>query len=121
MSRSPSPPLSPTAESHMADLECAFDLVEQLMQPESTRRITPRSALYHPFLESEPEDDELFPHPFGEGACGARHFVDDVTEEPCVRIRLRDGTDEVKRLVAGEGIAVGRNACEFHQIEYTYS
>jgi len=93
------------------------------MQPESTRRMTPREALYHPFLAdpSEPEDDEFFPHPFGEGICGVWHHLDEVTEEPCVRMNLdaeEDGGVEVRRVMAGEGIAIGRWPCEFHQREY---
>lgn len=92
------------------------------MQPESTRRITPRGALYHPFLAEEPEDDEHFPHPFGEGICGDWHFIDDVTEEPCVKVSLDAGDAEVKRLVAGQGIAIGRYPCEFHRAEeYCYT
>jgi cell division control protein 7 len=109
-----------TAESYHADLELAFDLLEQLMQPESTRRITPRGALYHPFLDHDPEDDEFFPHPFGEGVCGEGHFIDEVTEEPCVKVRTGGETYEVKRLVAGEGIAIGMHPCEYHRSEYGY-
>jgi cell division control protein 7 len=95
------------------------------MHPESTRRLTPRDALYHPFLADpfEPEDDEFFPHPFGEGVCGDLHHLDEVTEEPCVRIGCGfdgdgDGDGEVRRVMAGEGIAIGRWPCEFHRREY---
>lgn len=113
----------PTPESHARDIDSAFDLLEGLMHPESTRRMTPRDALYHPFLAdpSEPEDDEFFPHPFGEGVCGDWHHLDEVTEEPCVRINLGmdgEGGGEVRRVIAGEGIAIGRWPCEFHRREY---
>ncbi|KAG9317328.1 kinase-like domain-containing protein, partial [Chiua virens] len=66
-------------ESHRADVANALSLLKQLMEPESHRRITPRGALYHPFLAdpSEPEDDELFPHPSGEGvAIGKERFYE---------------------------------------------
>lgn len=111
-------PALPTAESHRADVEAAFSLLAEVMQPESTRRITPRGALYHPFLAdpSEPEDDELFPHQFGEGVCGKWHFVDSVTEDQCVIIH-DGGKEQARRVVAGEGIAIGRWPCEFHRKE----
>jgi cell division control protein 7 len=113
----------PTPESHAQDVDAAFDLLEGLMHPESTRRITPRDALYHPFLAdpAEPEDDEFFPHPFGEGVCGDWHHLDEVTEEPCVKINFDvdgAGEGEVRRVMAGEGIAIGRWPCEFHRREY---
>ncbi|KAF8646093.1 hypothetical protein AX16_007393 [Volvariella volvacea WC 439] len=85
--------LSPS--DHRREIEHAFNLVERLMHPESVYRITPREALYHPFL-AEPageddddaliEDDEFVPHPFGQGACGEMHFHDEVTGGPCVRV-----------------------------------
>ena len=66
------------------------------MEPESNRRITPKNALAHPFLKEaeEPDDDEFVPHRFAEGVCGRYHFFDEVTNEPCVRIRKRKKTDE---------------------------
>ncbi|KII94691.1 hypothetical protein PLICRDRAFT_33505 [Plicaturopsis crispa FD-325 SS-3] len=126
-SRSPSPaPSSPAQvapdEAHAAELDAAFDLLDQLMHPESTRRITPRGALYHPFLADPdaPEDDEFFPHPFGEGVCGEAHFIDPDTDEPRVRIGLGDGRYVVKSLLAGEGVAIGRHPCEYHEAEFGY-
>ncbi|KAG6329119.1 hypothetical protein ID866_9971 [Astraeus odoratus] len=122
-SRSPSPATHdipyPTQESHHEDIENALSLLERLMDPDSTRRITPRGALYHPFLadSSEPEDDDIFPHPFGEGKCRKYHFIDEVTEEPCVLVNV-DGEERVRSLVAGEGIAIGKNPCEFHRREF---
>ncbi|KAL4081511.1 kinase-like domain-containing protein [Scleroderma yunnanense] len=121
-SRLQSPPMAhvqPTQDSHNEDIENALSLLEKLMEPDSTRRMTPRDALYHPFLAdpSEVEDDELFPHPFGEGRCRRYHFVDEVTEEPCVLVSV-DGHERVRRLVAGEGIAIGNNPCEFHMEEF---
>lgn len=108
----------PSEESHTTDIANAIDLVEQLLQPESIKRITPRKALYHPFLHdpSEPGDDEYFPHPWGQGICSKYHFVDDVTEELCVRVRVPGRSmSEVRVLQAGEGIAIGRDPCEFHK------
>ncbi|KAF9238794.1 kinase-like protein [Melanogaster broomeanus] len=109
----------PTQESHETDVENALSLLEHLMEPESTRRMTPRDALYHPFLAdpSQHEDDELFPHPFGEGVCRKYHFLDEVTEEPCVLVDV-DGREKVRRLVAGEGMAIGSQPCEFHREEF---
>ncbi|KAI6130273.1 kinase-like protein [Pisolithus croceorrhizus] len=118
-SSSPAPVALPSQESHNRDIENALSLLESLMEPDSTRRITPRGALYHPFLAdpSEPEDDDLFPHPFGEGVCGRYHYTDKVTEEPCVLVNV-DGKESVRRLVAGEGIAIGKDPCEFHRKEF---
>ncbi|KAI9574815.1 kinase-like protein [Boletus coccyginus] len=109
----------PTEELHRADVENALSLLKQLMEPESHRRITPRGALYHPFLAdpSQPEDDELFPHPSGEGLCQKYHFKDAVTEEHCVLLHT-DGQEKVRRLVAGEGIAIGSAPCEFHERDF---
>jgi cell division control protein 7 len=104
------------------------------MSPESVRRITPKDALSHPFLKEpdEMDDDEFVPHRFGEGVCGSLHFLDEVTDEPCVKVkktRKRDaaegeGDEEdemvVRRLMAGEGIAVGNMPCEFHTEELGY-
>ncbi|KAF9060312.1 kinase-like domain-containing protein, partial [Rhodocollybia butyracea] len=156
----------PSQEQHVKDVSNALTLVESLLHPWSTKRITPRDALYHPFLhtysdsrrdagnmvgedtdmepvvdadaeiEAEPEDDEFFPHPFGEGVCGKFHFRDEV-EIPCVYIYAEDATVEedddvaffasghderkqmvVRRLESGEGIAIGRQPCEFHRVGY---
>ncbi|KAG1752500.1 kinase-like protein [Suillus paluster] len=112
-----STPAPPTPNSHRADVEAALSLLAEVMHPESTRRITPRGALYHPFLAdpSEPEDDDLFPHQFGDGVCGKWHFVDE-GDEQCVIIY--DGEEEkVRRVMSGEGIAIGRWPCEFHRKE----
>ncbi|KAG7097514.1 hypothetical protein E1B28_004857 [Marasmius oreades] len=75
--------------------------------------------------DSEPSDDEFFPHPFGKGVCGKYHFRDGVTEEPFVHVYANEGehtsserTMEVLRLVSGEGVAIGRQPCEFHRVGY---
>jgi hypothetical protein len=66
-------------------------------------------------------DDEFVPHPWAsrESACGHLHFKDDVTERLCVRIREEgeDGEERERVLVvmSGEGIAIGRDGCEFHK------
>ncbi|KAI0089224.1 kinase-like domain-containing protein [Irpex rosettiformis] len=136
-SRSPTPERgahTPSEEAYTRDIDNALDLLEKLMESESIKRITPRNALGHPFLKEpdEPDDDEFVPHRFGEGVCGKLHFLDEVTDEPCVRIRKpkktdsmdikTEGKDEmiVKRLAAGEGIAIGRMPCEFHREEFGY-
>ena len=62
-------------------------------------------------------DDEFVPHPFGEGACREWHFRDDVTEQPYVKVAVEgdERREETLTLVAGEGIAIGRQPCEFHK------
>lgn len=107
-------------QDHETDVEQALDLLERLLHPESIKRITPRQALYHPFLQEGGDkkgDDAFFPHPFGEGVCGEWHFVDQVTEEFRVRIRTEDGGTSVIPVMAGEGMAMGDEPCEFHRGE----
>ncbi|KAI0337903.1 kinase-like protein [Trametopsis cervina] len=136
VSRSPTPQPrmeAPSEESYSRDIDAALDLLERLMHPEATRRITPKEALSHPFLKDaeDPDDDEFVPHRFGEGVCGSLHFLDEVTEEPCIRVyKVRKGSEggvleqehemEVRRLVSGEGVAIGRMPCEFHRAELGY-
>lgn len=105
------------AQDHETDVEQALDLLERLLHPESIKRITPRQALYHPFLLESEGDDALFPHPFGEGVCGEWHFIDTVTEELRVRIWTEGGKTSVIPVMAGEGVAIGNEPCEFHQGE----
>lgn len=112
-------------EAYLADLESAFDLLEQLLNPDCTRRITPEKALYHAFLappSPEEQDNEFFPHPFGKGVCSEDHYLDDVTNYPWVRykVRLENGEWKWERrcLLAGEGIAIGKQPCEFHREEF---
>ena len=87
----PPPPASPSANPRSSpipsnndgELELAVDLLEKLLDPESTQRITARDALYHPFLaefnEFDPGeiakkgDDAFFPHPAGTGVCSEYH------------------------------------------------
>lgn len=122
--RSPSPNTllaPPTPEEYAEDIDAAFDLLEGLMNPDSTRRLEPKQALYHRFLADpeEPGDDEFFPHPFGLGICGEWHHVDEVTDEFCVKVNIDDeGNGEMIRVAAGEGIAIGNWPCEFHRKEF---
>lgn len=109
-------------------MDAALDLVERLMQSEATRRITPKEALAHPFLQDpdEPDDDEFVPHQFGEGVCAELHFYDETTDEPCVKVRRkkvrgnREEDMEIRQLLPGEGIAIGNMPCEFHEEELGY-
>lgn len=139
----PRPPSTPgilSAAAHRAEIEAALDLLEHILHPESTKRMTPRRALAHPFLrgsssagldEYDPEedsadDDEFAPHVFGapESVCHEWHSRDPVTEVPSVRVVVPCGCgcgrefEEVRNLVAGEGIAIGRQPCEFHRDFY---
>lgn len=109
-----------------------MDLLEKLLIPESIHRITARDALYHPFLaESEacaPDDDvqtsdtarlgddAFFPHPPGEGLCAKYHEADIYLTEHRVSIPRpgANGQTEVRVVQAGEGLAIGFRACEFH-------
>ncbi|KAJ3806815.1 kinase-like protein [Lentinula aff. lateritia] len=142
----------PSQKQHEEDIDNALDLIEGLLHPLCTKRLTPRSALYHPFLhcssnrrqreadpmvdedtdmefgvdedldeEVEPEDDEFFPHPFGEGVCRKWHARDEVGA-PYVCIYAQDDFNRRKKvwhsLTSGEGIAIGKQPCEFHKICY---
>ncbi|KAJ7092563.1 kinase-like domain-containing protein [Mycena epipterygia] len=114
---------SAARDAHKRDVEFAFSFLQGLLEPEAHKRTTPRDALTHPFLLDidEPADDEMFPHPFGEGVCERYHFVDEVTEEQFVKVYepLRPGQSVrrlgTKRLAPGQGIAIGRQPCEFHK------
>ena len=57
------------------------------------------------------------PAGLGEGVCGEWHFVDPVTEEFRVRIRTEEGCVSVIPVMAGEGMAIGNEPCEFHREE----
>lgn len=177
-------------------LPLAYDLLEKLMHPDLTKRITARGALFHPFLVetvSTPgsedadvdmenggierrectdattgrvhvvEGDDLYvPHPYGEGVCRNGHWADEETgeqlcfvilpeqpkkmkrssdaekqrrrEERAARKSMKERqlgiftiemTDEtgtsrsvkvkLRKLMAGEGIAIGLEPCEFHR------
>ncbi|OCH94542.1 kinase-like protein [Obba rivulosa] len=121
---SPAPELAIPPEEHAADITAALDFLEGVMHPESTRRLTPREALAHPFLR-EPDapadaDDAFAPHPFGEGICAHWHL--ETEDGQYVRVRV-NGVEMERRVAAGEGIAIGRQPCEFHrdQVEYGLS
>ena len=93
-------------------IDLALDLLNHLMEPDSTKRFTPKQALSHPWLRMglpENYDDEFFPHPTGEGVCKDMHFFDETDAHHIV-------VNSTQRyLVAGEGIAIGNSPCEFHQ------
>ncbi|RDB20032.1 Cell cycle serine/threonine-protein kinase hsk1 [Hypsizygus marmoreus] len=113
---------APTRASHRAEIESAFDLLEKLMHPESTKRLTPDRALAHEFLragsdgafDEAADDDEFVPHLFDEGVCREWHFRDEVTDAPCVKVSTPCGcgcgetVEEILTLVSGEGVAIGR-------------
>ncbi|KAF8213218.1 kinase-like protein [Mycena galopus ATCC 62051] len=110
-------------EAHKRDVNLAFSLLQGLLEPEAHRRTTPQKALEHEFLREsdEPADEELFPHPFGQGVCHKFHCVDPVTEEPGIKVYEppRSGQTErrllMRQLEPGQGIAIGRQPCEFHK------
>lgn len=97
---------------HRVDVENAINLLKATLEPESTKRITARDALYHPFLidPSQPEDDELFPHPWGQGVCGEHHDRCYLTGELQIWF---DG--EMFKVKAGQYTAIGSKPCEFHK------
>ncbi|KAG6831976.1 hypothetical protein H0H87_003119 [Tephrocybe sp. NHM501043] len=139
--RSSSPPMAsdagifpnimqvPSAQSHRRQVESAIDLAELLMNPFSVRRPTPEEALAHPFLRGEEgdfdeaaDDDEFEPHLFGEGVCGQWHQINEVGNyEVKVQVRCdcepgcEDFIEEVIQVEPGQGVAIGRQPCEFHQ------
>ena len=95
----------------------ALDLLEKMLNPDATRRVQPRNALKHPFLSEEVEgvyDDDTFPHAFGGGVCGDLHYYDDDTGDACVQLPREDGSTQVRRVLSGEGLAIGNLPCEFH-------
>ncbi len=114
--RTPSPTPS-EADRYSAEIDVALDFLEKAMEPDSTRRMTPRDALIHSFLRDPDaeEDDEYVPHPFGDGMCGALHEVDGA-DDLCVKVRVegRDGW-VTRKVQPGEGIAIGQRPCEYHQ------
>lgn len=113
-------------------VNAAVNLLERCLNPFSIERITAREAMYHPFLAldewerenidnpdpvmlQEREDDELFPHPPGEGVCSNYHYYDSDEEEWKVLI----GEDEEAEwfpITGGEGQAIGTQPCEFHSV-----
>ena len=112
-----SSPIVAIEESHKAEIALALDLLEKILNPDATRRIQPRNALAHPFLSEEAEgifDDDAFPHAFGGGVCGDLHYYDDDTGDACVQLPQVDGSLQVKRVLSGEGLAIGNSPCEFH-------
>ncbi|KAJ7600295.1 kinase-like protein [Mycena floridula] len=119
-STSPEPTIS-MEEIHKQQVAEALDLVTKLLEPDLLERYTPAKALAHPFLkdQDDPDDENFFPHPFGEGGpCQQLHFRDPVTEAPCVKLRtIENGIKEdyVKTVTSGEGIAIGNMPCEFHE------
>jgi cell division control protein 7 len=110
-------------EAHKRDVDLAFSLLQGLLEPEAYKRTTPKDALAHEFLleVDEPADEEMFPHPFGQGVCKAYHLIDQVTEEPCVVLYESPQTGQTTRhrrtrpVAPGQGIAIGRQPCEFHK------
>ncbi|KAI0775876.1 kinase-like protein [Trametes elegans] len=118
--RAPSPTPSEAAR-YSAEIDDALDFLEKAMEPESIRRMTPRMALYHPFLRGRgdadgPGDDAFMPMPWGHGVCADLHWEDDETGELYVRVRVEGRRELVLRKVRpGEGIAIGGQPCEFHQ------
>lgn len=113
---SPSP-IVVSEETHKAEIALALDLLEKMLNPDATKRIQPRNALGHPFLSEEAEgiyDDDSFPHGFGGGVCGDLHYYDEDTGDACVQLPQKDGTVQVRRVLSGEGLAIGNSPCEFH-------
>ena len=105
-------------------LKHAVDLLDKCLDPDNVIRITARGALYHPFLAPDEEeragkptngtmergDDELFPHPPGQGVCADLHWRD---QETCTWMAVDlEGKERV--LQAGEGQAIGYMGCEVH-------
>ena len=96
-----------------------LDFLELIMEPESTRRLTPNRALHHRFLRESapgvPEEADVVPHAPGHGACGSLHFQNE-SKEHCAHVKVpgREGW-VVKRLRPGEGVPIGKEPCELHR------
>ncbi|KAH7098774.1 kinase-like protein [Auriculariales sp. MPI-PUGE-AT-0066] len=105
----------------------ALDLLDKCLEPEATRRITARDALYHDFLrtgavgveegedagmyyDAGEEDDTTFVHPPGRGACASLHRKDEVTGQWHALV----GAKVWKSLAPGEGLCIGWHACPLH-------
>jgi cell division control protein 7 len=67
----------PSVERHSKEMKQAFHFLESVLHFESTKRLTPRKALYHPFLEEAGclEDDTYAPNTPGNGVCRELHQV----------------------------------------------
>lgn len=78
----------PSPERYTKDLSHALELLECLLNPESTKRILPRDALSHAFLK-EPgnsTDDDFEPKVLRQAVCRALHHADDVTGDVFVEV-----------------------------------
>ncbi|KAF8180184.1 kinase-like protein [Pholiota molesta] len=109
----------PSAERHTRELRLAFHFLEQVLQVESTKRYTPRKALYHTFLDEAGADgdDQFVPHPIGAGVCGAHHELDSrgvhwARDEEGAKGHM---VEEQIELQAGEGVPIGQKPCEYHR------
>ncbi|KAF7310774.1 Kinase-like protein [Mycena chlorophos] len=127
-SKSGTPPVDDSIrESHKRDVDLAFSLLDGLLEPEACRRMTPSQALAHAFLRDDgPDEHDTLPHPFKSGVCAKYHIVDNVTEEPSVLVfePLQPGQTArrlgTRGVAPGQGIAIGREPCEFHQDSALY-
>jgi cell division control protein 7 len=117
-------PRIPASAGQETLLKHAVNLLDKCLDPDSVTRITARGALYHPFLAPDDEervgqptngimerdDDELFPHPPGQGVCADLHWRDQETGTwMAVDLERKE-----RVLQAGEGQAIGYMGCELH-------
>jgi len=144
---------SPEKAKYDKDLSDAFNLLQGLLDPLSTTRMTPAAALAHPFLAEYDEqgklidDDDFVPHLPGEGTCREFHNIDKVSGSHHAKVQVQcfcdelvnlDDEDDVHgdedgvvhqegcpgwveqsvELEMGEGVAIGRRPCEFHEGYY---
>jgi cell division control protein 7 len=115
ISENPTTPSKPDANAqayalqrHQREFQFIFRLLEKILHPESTKRCTPQTALFHPMLAETAAtaplpplsdacakvlggklregDDVYFPHMPGNGICGDWHFKDEVTEVDFVKV-----------------------------------
>ncbi|KAG8735217.1 hypothetical protein FRC10_010876 [Ceratobasidium sp. 414] len=121
---------------HKALIDEALNLLEQCLALDATKRITAQAALHHPFLSLKPvkpqgaliplqsgeqaigmlSDDELAPHPPGQGSCAALHWLD-ATEESAGHmwgVQLRGGNTQLVRADDPKARCVGRKPCQYH-------
>ena len=145
--RSPTPDPNPSGAvsdssnpTTSEDVSNALSLLDELLNHDSTARITARDALYHPFLveesssrestssevklkpksksrkrvqDMEDGDDSCVPQRRGEGKCGALHWIEEGTEAHYVKVYVNI-EEFILKVPAGKGIAYGDQPCEYH-------
>jgi cell division control protein 7 len=134
----PIPADDPIRKRHKAFMDEALNLLERCLDLDSTKRITARKALHHPFLSLKPvapqgskdslfpdsrskkdaempSDDDLAPCPPGQGACSDLHWADEASEDGQMwGVQLRGGGTKIVHANDPDARCVGRKPCRYH-------